>query len=49
MAFDGITVACMAHELNKNLAGGSRKQQTEISCLGFDRQKKFVGLWLRDL
>ena len=22
MAFDGITVACMAHELNKNLAGG---------------------------
>ena len=22
MAFDGITVACMAHELHKNLSGG---------------------------
>ena len=22
MAFDGITVACMAHELNKRLSGG---------------------------
>ena len=22
MAFDGITIACMAHELNKKLSGG---------------------------
>ncbi len=47
MAFDGITVACMAHELHKNLSGSRiskiAQPETDELLLTIKSQKEISG------